>query len=175
MDPVGRGDSAEASARRIAIRNILVATDFSPAATRALIYAQSLASTYRATLHVVHVVKDLGAAAPIDAPALEYDRLQADLERKAEDQLHVAIAGTGTSAVDLKALVLKGLSPAAAILAYAHATSIDLILLGTHGRGGIGEFFLGSTAQKLVRSARCPVLTVRSTAGDPGQADTWRG
>jgi len=151
------------------VKNILVATDFGPAAKAALAYGRDLALRYHATLHVVHVVKDLRASAAVDAPAEEYVRLQAELEEKARAAL-AALLESDASGMDVRGVVLRSTRPAPAILEYAGKASIDLIVLGTHGHAAFADFFFGSTAQKVVRSASCPVLTVRVPEGAAAHA-----
>ena len=154
------------------MKNILVATDFSQAAALALQQGQCLAERCGddATLHVLHVVRDLSAA-PIEAPAVAYERLQADLERKAHEELNALLA-TRPTTLAVKAEVIRGSSPAHTILAYARQASIDLIVLGTHGRSVIGDFILGSVAQKVIRSAVCPVMTVRNPPREQTHLDS---
>ncbi|MCC7007424.1 MAG: universal stress protein [Acidobacteria bacterium] len=152
--------------------NILVPTDFGVAANLALDHGRSLARAYGATLHIVHVMKDASTAAVIDAPAAEYDRADADLERHNRERLE-ALAVSSEPGVPVKTEILRSASPALAILGYARRAAADLIVMGTHGRSAISDFILGSVAQKVIRSAACPVMTVR--ASSPVDQPTERG
>lgn len=138
-------------------------TDFGPAATLALEHGRSLARAYGATLHIVHAMKDASTAAVIEAPAAEYDRADADLEHHTRERLD-ALAVSGDPTIATRTAVVRATSPALGILRYAQRASIDLIVIGTHGRHVISEFILGSVAQKVIRSASCPVMTVRETS-----------
>jgi nucleotide-binding universal stress UspA family protein len=130
----------------IAINRILVATDFSEAASAALLYGMNLARTLGAQLDVLHVVNDLGGP-------------PADLEAVARHALDALLAGTGR--LRARGVLLTSDDAAERIVSYAREAKADLILIGTHGRTGIAQFFMGSVAQHVVRSAHCPVLTVR--------------
>ena len=116
------------------IRRILVPTDFSQTSDAALAQARELASALGASLHLVHVVED----------ASRSECLAASLE-----------AGLG-----YETALLTG--PAArTIVEYATTRRFDLIVMGTHGRTGVAHLLLGSVAEQVVRTASCPVLTVR--------------
>ncbi len=145
----------------IAPRNILAATDFSPASDTAIQYARELARAFGATLHVVHVVNELvpNAISPSYVP--ETGNTQRALLDAAREQLHTAATARDHTNVGLTEHLLTSASPASAILECAKDNGIDLIIVGTHGRTGVAHFLLGSVAEKVVRSATCPVLTVR--------------
>jgi nucleotide-binding universal stress UspA family protein len=146
----------------ITLRNILVATDFGEASDAALAYGRALARSFGARLHVVHVVEDLAAhaMAPSTIP-INLGQLQMDLETEAHETL-VTLADDGDRDMARpQMIVLKSSAPALAILGYGRGAEIDLIVMGTHGRGGFADFFMGSVAQKVVRAAPCPVLTLR--------------
>jgi nucleotide-binding universal stress UspA family protein len=148
----------------IALHEILVAIDFGEPSRAALAYARSVAPAFSARLHLVHVVDDLGAhPTPPTMPAVDLGRLQVELEQEAHKQLEGLMADElrkGPVAV----VVLTSSRPASAILAYARDMHIDLIVAGTHGRSGFADLFMGSVAQQIVRSAGCPVLTLRQAA-----------
>jgi universal stress protein A len=139
--------------------NILVPTDFSPASERVLAYARALAERFGASLHLLHVVEDpVMAAAWSEAYAFDVAGLQARFREEAERRLtEVAASLTG---VTVTTDVLDG-SPARTIAAAAGDKGMDLIVMGTHGRSGLSHLLLGSVAERVVRSAPCPVLTVR--------------
>jgi len=143
------------------LQNILVATDFGEAAGTALAYGRELARRFHATLHVLHVVDDLSARV-MTASGLPYDvsAAQRDIEAVARRQLNGLLTGEhGELAV--KTVQLTSASPAGTIVSYAADAHVDLIVLGTHARGPVSRFFLGSVAERVVRTAPCPVLTVR--------------
>ena len=146
----------------IALKNILVATDFSESSTTALEYGRALARTFNATLHVVHVVDNFMLQGMLaDAAPVDYGDLLDKLEEAARRQLDAAIREDDRRELGAKAVLLSGTAPAPAIVNYATEAHIDLIVMGTHGRGGWSHLLMGSVAEKVVRMAPCPVLTVR--------------
>lgn len=145
----------------IAIKQIVVATDFSEPADTALTYGRNFARTFSATLHVVHVVNDLAAAAPISEIPMDLTRVQAQIVREGEALLEALVTEDDRRTLTVKTALLSSSAPAQAVLTYATDVAANLIIVGTHGRSGLAEFFVGSIAHKIVRSAPCPVLTVR--------------
>ena len=147
------------------IARILVPTDFSPASDAALAYARELARQFGATLNLVHVFDDpftSGAFVGDGTVTMPLD-LRESLERAAQDQLAARHAEHAGSLPGSSADLLTG-SGARRIVEHAEETKADLIVMGTHGRGGLGHLLLGSIAEKVVRTSRCPVLTVREPA-----------
>jgi len=145
-------------------REILVATDFGEPSRAALTYARSMAQVFSARLHLVHVVDDLGShPTPPAMPAVDLGRLQIELEQEARSQLE-ALVDDELRKGPIAVVALTSNRPAAALLAYARDRHIDLIVAGTHGRSGFADLFMGSVAQQIVRSAGCPVLTLRQVA-----------
>jgi universal stress protein A len=141
------------------ISTILVATDFSAASTGALGYGRLLAMKLGAALRVVHVVDDpLLAAAWSEAYAFDTSELRERLREGAEAEL-AKVAATITD-VPVTTEIIVG-SPARAIIGRSAEPDIDLVVMGTHGRSGVSHLLLGSVAERVVRAAQCPVLTVR--------------
>jgi nucleotide-binding universal stress UspA family protein len=155
--------SCIAEALVIDLNNVLVATDFGEASDAALRYGSELARRFGAALHVLHVAGDL-AAYPTPAAGLPLDvgPTQQALEDDARRTLDGLLAEPDRSALRAQLVVLTSARPAQTILGYARDEQIDLIIVGTHGRRGLGYFFLGSVAQQVSRLAQCPVLTVRA-------------
>jgi nucleotide-binding universal stress UspA family protein len=145
------------------LKNILVATDFGDASDAALAYGRALARQFSARLHVLNVADDLAghAAAPPAVP-MDLGRMQNDLEQETREALEKLVNDGDRDTLPPEVVVLTSSVPASAILSYARDAQVDLIVMGTHGRGGFADFFMGSVAQKVVRAAPCPVLTVRS-------------
>jgi nucleotide-binding universal stress UspA family protein len=146
----------------IALKNILVATDFGEAATVALTYGRELARTFGSTLHVIHVVDDLGSRV-IGYPeyAASLGKIQVEEEAAARRRLDALLTDEDRRELRAKTALLTSQWAAQTILGYARDEHIDVIVVGTHGRGRIAQFFMGSVAERLVRLAPCPVLTVR--------------
>ena len=145
----------------IALKRILVATDFSEAADRALVYGRALASAFGATLHVLHVASDVYVTLGGDAYAAVLPDLQKDVENEARTRLNQLLVDNDPNPLPTVSVVTTASATALAIVDYAKHTDIDLIVLGTHGRGAVAHLLVGSVAERVVRPARCPVLTVR--------------
>lgn len=144
----------------IVLRRILTATDFSQASEVALRYAVALAKAFSAETFFCHVLEkpDLLAGLPPVAEGYFPPNLAEIREKHARAQCETLLAAAGLS--HAKILLPHG-SPAAEITRAAAEHNVDLIIVGTHGRGAIAHLLLGSVAEKVVRSAPCPVLTVR--------------
>src|ERR1700674_703426 len=146
--------SAVATKTRIALKNILFATDFSPAAEAALPYAIGLARQYGAKVHGLHV--RFPAMYPIVGPeampqVIEAAEEQAKFEAQ---QLHEMLA-----TIPHEVTVAEGdLWPT--LKEMVDQQKVDLIVMGTHGRKGVSRALLGSAAEEVFRKASCPVLTV---------------
>jgi nucleotide-binding universal stress UspA family protein len=130
----------------IEMRRILCAFDFSEFAERALRHAASVARWYGADLHLLHV------AAPA-SPHTAGDR------RFGHQALDAVLAPLLPARVNRFIRITDG-SPAPAILAYARQNEVDLLVMGTHGRGGGGRLLIGSVAEPVLRNAPCPVMTI---------------
>ena len=143
-----------------AIRTILHPTDMSVQAAAAADYACFLAQQFDAQLHLLYVVEDAMGKIPepelgFPPPGDHVPALSAMLPRLQE------ALGIDLPEAD-RLLLATRLGPIdAQIIAYADEQSIDLIVIGTHGRRGIAHALLGSVAEAVVRKASCPVLTVR--------------
>jgi nucleotide-binding universal stress UspA family protein len=145
----------------IAIRNILVATDFGDASDAALRYGRALAHRFDATLHVLHVTEHLLSAALAGEYAAAPAEIREDLERVAQQRSDALLTDDDRRTLKATAVTVNHGSPAVAIVEHARTVPVDLIVLGTHGRGALGHLFLGNVAERVVRTAPCPVLTVR--------------
>ncbi len=148
----------------IALKNVLVATDFEEAAAVALSYGRSLARTFGAKLHVLHVQDDVAGRTVTMAGGygLDLERMQLELEQAAQTRLDALLSDQDRQELGAIAVVRKSITPAMTIVQYAKDTFVNLIVVGTHGRGAVSHFFVGSVAERVVRTAPCPVLTVRS-------------
>jgi nucleotide-binding universal stress UspA family protein len=149
----------------VVIKNILVATDFSEPSGAALAYGRDLARTYQARLHVLHVVEDIMLRYPMEVGFVGPD-LQADLESSAMRELDARITDDDRRTLNVVAVACRGVNVAHTITTYAKDHAIDLIVTGTHGRGAVTHLLMGSVAERVVRIAPCPVLTVRAHERD---------
>jgi nucleotide-binding universal stress UspA family protein len=146
----------------ILLKNILVATDFSEASDAALAYGRELARTFGATMTLLHVADNIAARAyGADGIVFVEPDLQVELETMAQRRLDELITDDDQVDVRSEALVVSASSPAAAIVQFARDKNTDLIVIGTHGRGAVAHLLMGSVAERVVRTAPCPVLTVR--------------
>ncbi len=146
----------------IAIKKILVATDFGPASENALRYGQALARGFGAALHVLHVTENVYARA-MDGYGYASipPQVQEDIERAARKQTEELLSDEDRRELKAIAVTVTHNSPAHVIVEYASDHTVDLIVLGTHGRGAVAHLFMGNVAERVVRTAPCPVLTVR--------------
>lgn len=145
----------------IILKNILVATDFGEASEAALTYGRDLARSYGATMHVLHVVESV-VASMADAESIgTLMDLQTQIERNARKQMDSIITDEDRTTLHAKPIVLTSSRAAEAIVQYANDHAVDLIVMGTHGRRALAHVLMGSVAERVVRMAPCPVLTVR--------------
>jgi len=142
---------------------ILVPTDFSETADAALVYAKSLATQLGASLHLLYVFSDLYATATM-VPEV-YAPLPPEVRERALEEARECLLERLGAAEEKhfhgSRSIVTGLT-AKEIVKYATDNGIDLIVMGTHGRRGVAHLLLGSVAEHVVRTAPCPVLTVRN-------------
>jgi universal stress protein A len=137
------------------VKKILCPMDFSEYSEAALVYASSLAKEFGSELHIVYVYErpfpyaDAGFAGYVPP-----DDLEPDKQRLKE------IVPPRTDVPVVRQFVLG--HPADELVEYAEANGIDLIVMGTHGRTGLGRLLMGSVAESVVRRATCPVLTFKT-------------
>jgi nucleotide-binding universal stress UspA family protein len=144
------------------IRRIVYATDFSAASRPAFAAAINLARTLDARLTIVHVTLGLIPILPdqyLDVSL--YDRIERGAHEWSVRRLTTLAARARKQGVRVNFESREG-DPATQVVKVAKARRADLLITGTHGRGGVPRFFLGSVADRLVRTSPCPVMTVRS-------------
>jgi nucleotide-binding universal stress UspA family protein len=152
-------DSPEDS--MIAIKNVLVATDFSQASVSALTYGRAVARAFKAKLHVLHMIDDLSRFAyPESTGVLPYAQMQGEMRRAAEQQMEAFVDESDRRELHAETILKLGSSAASEIIEYAKQIPVDLIIVGTTGRGAVDRMLMGSVADKVVRRAPCPVLAV---------------
>jgi universal stress protein A len=143
------------------IHHILAPTDFSDHSKKALDYALGLAEKFGAKLSLLHVVEippyPVEGYAPPSLAATFLD----DLERLATEELARWLPEAAAQNVDMTRVVAVG-SPYRKIIEAAEAEGVDLIVMATTGRTGISRLVMGSVAERIVRHATCPVLTIRT-------------
>lgn len=137
---------------------ILVPTDGSDATLEAVQQAVDLAAEHGATIHALYVVNSASfAGLPMDS---SWENVSAMLSEEGATALDDVAATAENHGVDVERELADG-NPAREIVRYAEDEDCDLVVMGTHGRGGIDRLLLGSVAEKVVRSSTVPVLTVR--------------
>ena len=149
---------------KVKIERILVPMDFSSFSLAALEYATALAESFGAELHLIHVMEDPVPYARKSESLAIVAKLREELQGEAEAEIKAAAAAHVGSDLTLRHSITWG-EPFVDIVRYARDNEIDLIVMGTHGRGAVQHMLLGSVAEKVLRKAPCPVLTVR----DPEQ------
>ena len=152
----------------IAIKRILVATDFSDTSEAAVKYGVALARAFDARLHLLHVAGRQDLQVMVERQRVIDEFLREPGEPHAKHNPARELMGQVLTPQDAKAVqaeyVLRagGASgPYLEIVRYAKERDIDLIIVGTHGRGFVAHMLMGSVAERVVRTAPCPVLTVR--------------
>lgn len=144
----------------VSIQRILLPTDFSEPAKQAAKYAMALADQFGAELHLLHVVSQMMPYADATGTwALPVKETQAQLEAAEQALLTNVIAPEWTARHRVVQRTVLGFA-VDEILLYAKDNDIDLIVIGTHGYSWLAHALIGSVAEKLVRMATCPVLTV---------------
>lgn len=144
----------------IRIKKILVATDFSDHSAIALKYGQEFAKAFSAEVLLCTVVEESGMLSQIPPGGEGYFPPNMDETRRENAEKHCAELLAETSIENHSVHVVIG-KPFLEIVRLAKTEDVDLIIVGTHGRGAIAHVLLGSVAEKVVRKAPCPVLTVR--------------
>ncbi|MCF6148562.1 MAG: universal stress protein [Candidatus Kuenenia sp.] len=144
----------------ITVKKILFPTDFSPCAKHALTYALSLATLFKAKLYIIHVIPKMNI--PISAGGVMYPTLKIykDMEENAKKKMHHLIPKRFLDQIEVENIIVRG-TPYVEITKNAKKYNIDIITIATHGRTGISHTLIGSVAEKVVRKAPCPVLTIK--------------
>lgn len=139
---------------------ILFATDFSEISEYAFEYAYTLAKKLNSKLIIMHVINE-----PVDlrgfyVPHISFESLEKEIEDAAEKMMKKFCSGRIEDLAGTETVIVSGI-PYDEILAKADEEKVSLIVLGTHGRAGLDHLLFGSTAERVVRRSRCPVMTIR--------------
>ncbi|MDD2542520.1 MAG: universal stress protein [Desulfuromonadaceae bacterium] len=142
---------------------ILTAIDFSENSECAFDYALTLATQFNAELTIIHVINE-----PVDlrgfyVPHISFEQLEKEIEDSAVKMMETFCSSKLGTFSNYKTSIVTGI-PYDEITAAAAKMDASLIVLGTHGRTGLDRILFGSTAERVVRSSQCPVLTVRLPA-----------
>jgi universal stress protein A len=139
---------------------ILVATDFSDSSEVACEYALTLAKAFDSSLHLLHVINE-----PVDlrgfyVPHISFEQLEKEIETGAVKMLEAFCNDNLDDFTNYTSSVVTGV-PYEEIIRTATEKELSLIVIGTHGRTGLDHLIFGSTAERVVRSSPCPVMTIR--------------
>ena len=142
------------------MKKILVAVDFSEASVEAVRCAMEIGEKFGSRLLLLHIIHD-----PADTPGFYLakkagKKVLRNMEQSAQQMMEEFVAEHAKGCEGCEARVVPGL-PAAQIVQAAEKGKVDLVVVGTRGRGGLERLMLGSVADKVIRSVPCPVLTVR--------------
>lgn len=142
------------------LNKILFATDFSENSAHAFDYAVTLAKKFDARLLIIHVINE-----PVDlrgfyVPHVSFENLEKEIEEGAEKMMQKFCSAAIDDFSNYETAIVGGI-PYEEILKKAGDEMVSLIVMGTQGRSGIDHLLFGSTAERVVRKAKCPVMTVR--------------
>ena len=148
-----------------AIEKILVATDFSEYSEEACEYAITLAKKFNASLTVLHVINE-----PVDlrgfyVPHITFEQLEKEISEGAVKMLDKFCSENMGEFADYETVVTTGV-PYEEIVRIAEEKAVSMVVIGTHGRTGLDHLIFGSTAERVVRTSHCPVLTIRLAPAD---------
>ncbi len=145
----------------IRLKKVLAVTDFSECSERAVRYACEFTEVFSAELHLLNIVEiTVSVLAEFGVSHDGLPAIEQELLNKAQSKLEQIPSAHWEQTLSITRFVGTG-TPFMEIIRYARNNEIDLIVAGTHGRGPISHMLMGSTAEKLVRKAPCPVMTVR--------------
>ena len=140
--------------------HILVPTDFSDPSAYALEYAETLAQSFQATLHLSHIIKEIEYTEEWGNVYTKLKEVGALVEERCHEKLHALQVGLTAKGITSITHIAHG-RPDVVLAHYAEQEGIALIVIGTSGKRGMEHIVLGSTTERLLHSAPCPVLAVR--------------
>jgi len=144
----------------LTVSSLLVPTDFSENAGKALALAKEVARGSNAALHLVHIVEPVVYPADWSYAQVGFADIEQELQTNAERELGVLADALRAEGFTVETVVRKGRA-SDEICNYAKEKGISIIAIGTHGRSGLEHFLFGSTTERVLRKAPCPVLSVR--------------
>jgi nucleotide-binding universal stress UspA family protein len=145
---------------KVTLRRILVPTDFSAESAAALKYGIAFAEAFGGAIHLIHVIDVIAGAEPLAFQIGARQSVETAIETRAWDDLNGLLPADERKRLRAE-LALEWGAPFVEIVRYVKEHAIELIVMGTHGRGGVEHLLMGSVAENVVRTAPCPVLTVR--------------
>lgn len=157
------GKSKKSSLLRLGIQHILVPIDFSEHSKNALQYAIPYAIQFKARLDLLYVVEPTIYPADFSFGQVGFPNIEEELRKRGSEELEELVTNEIKGRVPASASVRTG-KPFYEINEYARENGVDLIIIATHGHTGVEHILFGSTVEKVVRKAPCPVLVVRDSA-----------
>ncbi len=142
------------------VRKILAPTDFSDHARKAFGYARTFAERWDAELHLLNVVEPAVFPTEAGLTPVGVMKLGEEMESSARTNIEHLASSPDLAGFNVHTDIAYGRA-SSAIIEYARSHDIDLIIIATHGRTGLEHLIFGSTAERVVREAPCPVLTIR--------------
>ncbi len=144
----------------LSIKEIVVPTDFSEHSLRALDYAISLAEKYGSQLELVYVIEAGLQSSDMAWINVDYGEINKQHKKAAWEHMEKIKKDRVPGGIDINISILLGKS-FVEIIRFADSVNADLIVMATQGHGGLSHFLLGSTTERVVRKAPCPVLTIK--------------
>lgn len=145
------------------VERILFPTDFSEGSAHALHFAVDLKKHYNAELYILHVVYDISKATGLHVPHISSDEIFKEMNLWATGEMEKCCIEEIRGLEKVEKRVVQGV-PWEEIIHFAEEEKMDMIVMGTYGRMGIERLIFGNTAERVVRRAPCPVMTVRVPA-----------
>lgn len=142
------------------INKVLVPIDFSDYSKSALRYAVNFAKSFNAEIILIYVVEPVIYPPDFSMGQIAMPSINTEWDDRAKDELQKLAKSEIIGAVKVKTIIKTG-KPFVEIIETAKEENVDLIIIATHGRSGVEHILFGSTAEKVVRKAPCPVLTLR--------------
>lgn len=144
------------------IKKILVPIDFSDSSLIALKYSLNYATIFNAEIILIYVVEPIVYPPDFSLGQISIPSVEIEIDKKAKDELDKVANSIIPQEISFRTVVKTG-KPFVEIIETARDENADLIIISTHGRSGVEHIFFGSTAEKVVRKAPCPVLSLRDT------------
>ena len=145
------------------VKRLLVPTDFSDCSQEAVEYAISLAQVLQAQVFFLHVMEP--PAYGLDF-TLTHPGVPVEVKQKLTESIKQSVEEAKKLGINAEGYFVLGV-PYAEIINAAKKHEVDLIVMGTHGRTGLSHFWLGSTAERVIQNAHCPVLTIKPSTNQP--------
>ena len=142
------------------INKVLVPIDFSDYSKSALRYAVNFAKSFNAEIILIYVVEPVIYPPDFSMGQIAMPSINTEWDDRAKDELQKLAKSEIIGAVKVKTIIKTG-KPFVEIIETAKEENVDLIIIATHGHSGVEHILFGSTAEKVVRKAPCPVLTLR--------------